>query len=132
MQDATEYVHRAGRAGRIGSTTGGEVVSVVTPEELPALLDMVSSQLGLHLEVLDLAQQQQQQQQLGLLSADYAAAREELLREQQQEQEQAEEGPGGAASDTEGQSGGGAAADGQKVQQLDAARRGLEDLFNLL
>jgi superfamily II DNA/RNA helicase len=35
--DAASYLHRAGRAGRIGTTEGGIVTTVVTPEELPAL-----------------------------------------------------------------------------------------------
>ncbi|KAF5836126.1 P-loop containing nucleoside triphosphate hydrolase protein [Dunaliella salina] len=32
--DAKQYLHRAGRAGRVGSTTGGVVTTLVTPAEL--------------------------------------------------------------------------------------------------
>ncbi|GIM16732.1 hypothetical protein Vretimale_19319, partial [Volvox reticuliferus] len=46
--DATQYLHRAGRAGRIGSTSGGVVTTLVTPEELPSLLEM-GRQLGVRL-----------------------------------------------------------------------------------
>ena len=33
-EDTAQYLHRAGRAGRIGSTAGGVVTSLVTEEEL--------------------------------------------------------------------------------------------------
>ncbi|GLI69730.1 hypothetical protein VaNZ11_014406, partial [Volvox africanus] len=46
--DATQYLHRAGRAGRIGSTSGGVVTTLVTPEELPLLLE-IGRQLGIRL-----------------------------------------------------------------------------------
>ncbi|KAK9816599.1 hypothetical protein WJX72_002558 [[Myrmecia] bisecta] len=39
-EDATGYLHRAGRAGRIGSPVKGIVTTLVTQEELPALLKM--------------------------------------------------------------------------------------------
>jgi hypothetical protein len=109
--DATEYVHRAGRAGRIGSTAGGEVCTVVTREELPALQQMVEQELGLELECVEL-----DRQGLGLLGSEYDAARQELLQQdeevQQQQQKQGEAGMG--------------------EKQLENARKGLEDLFNLL
>lgn len=36
--DAADYLHRAGRAGRIGSPVRGLITTMVTPEEVPALL----------------------------------------------------------------------------------------------
>ena len=48
--DAKEYLHRAGRAGRIGSTTGGLVTTIVTPEELQRLR-LVADELGITLAV---------------------------------------------------------------------------------
>jgi superfamily II DNA/RNA helicase len=108
--DATEYVHRAGRAGRIGSTAGGEVCTVLTREELPALQQMVEQELGLELECVEL-----DRQGLGLLGSEYDAARQELLQldgEVKQQQKQGEAGMG--------------------EEQLENARKGLEDLFNLL
>jgi hypothetical protein len=48
--DAREYLLRAGRAGRIGSTSGGVVTSVVTPEQLPRLRQVVAGELGLELD----------------------------------------------------------------------------------
>ncbi|KAK9856421.1 hypothetical protein WJX84_004394, partial [Apatococcus fuscideae] len=51
---AVDYVHRAGRAGRIGSSSPGTVVTVVTPDQLPALQHMASSlDLTLEEESLD-------------------------------------------------------------------------------
>ncbi len=66
--DAREYLHRAGRAGRIGSTTGGLVTSVVTAEELPALA-AIAEQLGVALAVED-----ERDQGLGLLPPAGSAA----------------------------------------------------------
>jgi superfamily II DNA/RNA helicase len=119
-QDATEYVHRAGRAGRIGSTDGGEVVTVVTREELPLLLQMVQEELGLHVDVLEL--DKQPAGGLGLLGADYGSAREELLAGLEGELGQ-EGGEGTGGGDKQGQ---------QSEEKLEAARKGLEDLFNLM
>ncbi len=45
---ADEYLHRAGRAGRIGSTTGGVVTTLVAREQLPAL-QQIAQELGLRL-----------------------------------------------------------------------------------
>lgn len=113
-QNATEYVHRAGRAGRIGSTSGGEVVTVVTRDELPLLLQMVQDELGLHVDVLEL--DKQPAGGLGLLGDDWSAARQELLAG-------GEEGEGAAVQEQQQQQG---------EEKLEAARKGLEDLFNLL
>lgn len=114
-------MHRAGRAGRIGSTEGGEVVTVVTREELPLLLGMVQDELGLHVDVLEL--DKQPAGGLGLLGTDWSAARQELL-------------AGAAAEDGEEGSGagtpGGQKQEGQSEEKLEAARKGLEDLFNLM
>jgi hypothetical protein len=110
--DATEYVHRAGRAGRIGSTAGGEVCTVVTREELPALRVMVQQELGLELECVEL-----DRQGLGLLGSEYDAARQELLQIDDEEQQQQQQKQGEA---------------GMGEKQLENARKGLEDLFNLL
>eukprot|EP00775_Hariotina_reticulata_P007459 gene7459-7669_t len=115
-QDVTEYVHRAGRAGRIGSTSGGDVCTVVTQEELPELQGMLDD-LGLHLDVVDLGKQQG----LGLLGTDWAAARKGLLGgdgEQDEELADAEAQVTGAAGE-------------QDAGKLESARKGLEDLFNL-
>eukprot|EP00879_Flechtneria_rotunda_P009327 GHRR01009765.1.p2 GENE.GHRR01009765.1~~GHRR01009765.1.p2 ORF type:complete len:354 (-),score=156.76 GHRR01009765.1:1631-2581(-) len=104
-QDATEYVHRAGRAGRIGSTEGGEVCTIITREELPKLQQMVVDGLGLELECVDV-----DKDGLGLLGHDWASAKDDLLgQEGANEQQQEENG-----------------------SKLETARRGLEDLFNLL
>lgn len=46
--DAAEYLHRAGRTGRIGSTLGGIVTTLLSEEEVPELLRMAES-LGLEL-----------------------------------------------------------------------------------
>lgn len=90
--DSKEYLHRAGRAGRIGSTTGGLVTSIVTPQELEAL-SQIAAELGVALAV-----EGEQEQGLGLLP------------------------PQGGAGEGKG--------DGQ--QDLDALKKGLEDIFKLL
>lgn len=46
---AAEYLHRAGRAGRIGSTTGGIVTTLVSSDEQLAQLRAIQEQLGLEL-----------------------------------------------------------------------------------
>lgn len=93
--DTKEYLHRAGRAGRIGSTTGGLVTSIVTPEELEALA-AITGQLG-----VDVVVENEAQQGLGLLPG--------------------AEGGGGAA-----------AGGGGEPQDIDALKRGLEDIFKLM
>jgi superfamily II DNA/RNA helicase len=45
---AEEYLHRAGRAGRIGSTTGGIVTTLVAEEQL-GQVQQIAEQLGLQL-----------------------------------------------------------------------------------
>jgi superfamily II DNA/RNA helicase len=165
-------VHRAGRAGRIGSTAGGEVVSVVTREQLPALAAMVGGELGLHLDVVDLAAAQAQQAAqaqagdeaqgareergavgggIGLLGREYDAARRRLLQDAATaaaggDAEGGAGGQGAARGDDTGSSeqaaaGDAAAAGGDalegpagpaKEDELEAARKGLEDLFNLM
>jgi len=37
-EDSTQYLHMAGRAGRIGSTAGGTITTLLEPEQLPQLL----------------------------------------------------------------------------------------------
>lgn len=109
--DATEYVHKAGRAGRIGSTSGGDVCTVVTHAELQRFRDMVEGELGLSLEVVEL---DQQEKGLGLLGDDWAAARADLLSDSDTRLQQQEQQPA------------------KQEQQLETARKGLEDLYNLL
>ncbi|DBA85379.1 TPA: hypothetical protein ACH3X2_006058 [Trebouxia sp. C0005] len=48
-ENPTEYLHRAGRAGRIGSPVGGVITTLVTPEHESALLTM-AEQLKIKLE----------------------------------------------------------------------------------
>jgi Lhr-like helicase len=117
-QDVTEYVHRAGRAGRIGSTSGGEVCTVVTQEELPELQGMLDD-LGLHLDVVDLGTQPG----LGLLGNDWAAAKEGLLLGRSDDEQDGEPLDAEALSTEASQ---------QDAGKLETARKGLEDLFNLL
>jgi len=38
-----DYLHRAGRVGRIGQRSRGQVISVLAAEELPQLLDLGSA-----------------------------------------------------------------------------------------
>lgn len=48
-EDPTEYLHRAGRAGRIGSPVGGVITTLVTPEHESALLTMADElKISLH------------------------------------------------------------------------------------
>jgi superfamily II DNA/RNA helicase len=91
--DSKEYLHRAGRAGRIGSTTGGLVTSIVTPDELPRL-EAAAAELGVSLAV-----EREEGQGLGLLP------------------------PGGKAP---------AGGEGEGGSDLDALKRGLEDIYKLL
>lgn len=94
------------------------MVTVVTRDEVPLLLQMVTEELGLHVDVLEL--DKQPAGGLGLLGTDFAAARQELLSGAEAEGEGAAEGDG-----QQGQQ-------GQSEEKLEAARKGLEDLFNLL
>ena len=105
--DAREYLHRAGRAGRIGSTTGGLVTSIVASREELARLRAIADELGLDLAV----ESEEATQGLGLLPPSAGG-------EQQQQQQQVE---GGGEGGGEGQQ-----------QDLDALKRGLEDIFKLM
>lgn len=40
-EDSSSYLHRAGRAGRIGSTRGGVITTLVTSEEVPLLAEIM-------------------------------------------------------------------------------------------
>uniref|UniRef100_A0A383VKI9 Uncharacterized protein n=1 Tax=Tetradesmus obliquus TaxID=3088 RepID=A0A383VKI9_TETOB len=111
-QHGVPAVKQADVAGRISSAAG----TVVTREELPALQRMAEEELGLQLECVDL-----ERQGLGLLGSEYDAARQGLLQdgeeqgeEQQQQQQQGQQ------------------QQGIEEKQLENARKGLEDLFNLL
>lgn len=92
-RDAREYLHRAGRAGRIGSTTGGLVTSIVTPPELEELCK-ITGELGVALAV-----ENEAEQGLGLLPA----------------------GDDGTPS-----------SEANSEAELDALRKGLDDLFKLM
>lgn len=91
---------------------------MVTRDELPLLLQMVQDELGLHVDVLEL--DRQPAGGLGLLGDNWSAARQELLAS-------AEEGEGEGAAAQQGQQ-----QEQQGEEKLEAARKGLEDLFNLL
>lgn len=88
-EDATQYLHRAGRAGRIGSTSGGVVTTIVTPGQLASLQEM-AAELGVE-----------------LTEAEDAAA---------------------PPAETPGADG----TEGGSVADVEKARKGLEDLFNLM
>uniref|UniRef100_A0A383VKK2 Uncharacterized protein n=1 Tax=Tetradesmus obliquus TaxID=3088 RepID=A0A383VKK2_TETOB len=107
-QHGVPAVKQADVAGRISSAAG----TVVTREELPALQRMVE-ELGLQLECVDL-----ERQGLGLLGSEYDAARQGLLQEGEEEQGEEQQGQG--------------QQQGMEEKQLENARKGLEDLFNLL
>ncbi|GAX72763.1 hypothetical protein CEUSTIGMA_g219.t1 [Chlamydomonas eustigma] len=49
--DAPQYLHRAGRAGRIGSTTGGTITSIIHPEDVTSFMALME-QLKLQPEEL--------------------------------------------------------------------------------
>lgn len=108
---------------------------MVTREELPLLLQMVQDELGLHADVLEL--DKQPAGGLGLLGTDWASAREELLAggadgdaEEEEEQGQADGSSSAAAASGDAADGGSAKQQGE--EKLEAARKGLDDLFNLL
>lgn len=48
-ESAEEYLHRAGRAGRIGSSVNGVITTVVTAEEM-VQLQSIADALGLHMK----------------------------------------------------------------------------------
>jgi len=112
-QDATQYLHRAGRAGRIGSTTGGIVTTLVTEAEL-ADLRAIAAELSLTLA--------EDAPPPPVLLADAA----QLLAAEQ----------GGAEGEGED---GAKAGDSAKQppaplpsKEVEKLRRGLEDLYNLM
>ncbi|GLC37061.1 hypothetical protein PLESTB_001395900 [Pleodorina starrii] len=126
--DATQYLHRAGRAGRIGSTSGGIVTTLVTPEELPALLAM-GDQLGIRL----VREEEASGELLGAL------ARMPEPQEQDEDESESEdggEGDGSGGRAGQGKAAGGAGAGGSGseglVGDVEQLRKGLEDLFNLM
>jgi len=45
-RDAADYLHRAGRAGRIGATVAGVVTTLLTEEEEAGFLDLMGRELG--------------------------------------------------------------------------------------
>jgi superfamily II DNA/RNA helicase len=49
-EDENAYLHRAGRSGRIGSTAGGIITTLVTGEELPRLQEL-GRRLGVEIQV---------------------------------------------------------------------------------
>jgi len=51
-KEETEYIHRAGRAGRIGAPVPGTVTTMVTPGELPRLL-VIAEHLGIKMEEVE-------------------------------------------------------------------------------
>ncbi|KAG2436757.1 hypothetical protein HXX76_006281 [Chlamydomonas incerta] len=107
--DATNYLHRAGRAGRIGSTAGGVVTTLVTPDEVPALQAM-AAELGVQLV--------REEEAAGELVG--SLPRLELSSGDEEEEGEA------AAAEVEG---GGKAAG---LGDVDRLRKGLEDLYNLM
>ena len=116
-EDLREYVHRGGRAGRIGSMTGGVVTTLVTAEELPRLQKIVG-ELEVELEVVD---ESGAAEGVGLLGRDWFDLRKRFVVDEGED-----EGTDGAAA------GGDAVKEEGKEEQLESARKGLEDLFNLL
>lgn len=114
--DSREYLHRAGRAGRIGSLQGGVITTLVTPDTLPALQEM-AEELGVSLQV---SEGVTGDAGVGLLGEDWVSLGQVFAGEE-------EEAAATAAAAA-------AAASGSKTvedKQLEAARRGLEDLYNL-
>jgi superfamily II DNA/RNA helicase len=116
-EDSREYVHRAGRAGRIGSMTGGVVTTLVTSEEVTRLREVVDD-LGVELEVLD---ESVVAEGLGLLGRDWLDLRKVFV-----------VGEGEVDQTGKSAAGGDVGQEGRKEEQLESARKGLEDLFNLL
>lgn len=108
--DTTQYLHRAGRAGRIGSMIGGTVTTVVSPEELPGLMALASA-LGITIE------EQPEALPEGLPQLALPAE---------------DEGGDGAEGSAGGKQGAGGAAALPALGDVDRARKGLEDLFNLM
>ncbi|KAG2497537.1 hypothetical protein HYH03_004284 [Edaphochlamys debaryana] len=110
--DATGYLHRAGRAGRIGSTAGGIVTTIVTPEELPALL-AIGEELGIALV--------QEEEATGELVGTLPRLEAPPDEGESADQEASGGGPEGASSGL-----------GAQLGDVDKLRKGLEDLYNLM
>ena len=51
-KSATEYVHRAGRAGRVGAGVSGQITTIVTPAEVEGLRE-IAGVLGVAAEAAD-------------------------------------------------------------------------------
>ncbi|KAG2444058.1 hypothetical protein HYH02_009001 [Chlamydomonas schloesseri] len=111
--DATNYLHRAGRAGRIGSTAGGVVTTLVTPDEVPVLQAM-AAELGISLV--------REEEATGELVG--ALPRVQLSSGDDEEEEGAGQ-PGAKEGVGKGQQGG-------LPADVDRLRKGLEDLYNLM
>lgn len=116
--DAREYLHRAGRAGRLGSTTGGIVTSIVAPGELAAL-QAQAAELGVEVQVLDgtSAANVGMAPLLDAMSAIRLPADGDKV-----------EGVGGDAGDSDEV----AAAPALDADQVEALRKALDDRFNLM
>ncbi|GAB4823402.1 hypothetical protein N2152v2_010448 [Parachlorella kessleri] len=78
--DATDYLHRAGRAGRIGSPVAGLITTIVSPGEEEERLLQLAEELGIELE--------QEAEPGPELDAAQEAATRLLLEEQQGQQQQ--------------------------------------------
>lgn len=63
---ATEYLHRAGRVGRIGSDVAGVMTTLITPEDVPRLQAM-AQELGIKArsETVEISTQALQAELLG-------------------------------------------------------------------
>ncbi|GIL51790.1 hypothetical protein Vafri_7708 [Volvox africanus] len=140
--DATQYLHRAGRAGRIGSTSGGIVTTLVTPEELPLLLD-IGRQLGIRL----LAEEEASGEVVGMLPRLQSPPDEYDELQEGEKGEAGTQGPSdgvrlrreAAAGGAPGQGGKRGLGEGEagaglsgELGDVDKLRKGLEDLFNLM
>lgn len=107
-EDAKGYLHRAGRAGRIGSTVPGVVTTLVTAQQLPALQRMVCTKACCLLEGANTIR--------GIAQAD------ELQIELQQLVEPAVEPLAGPLDEDERT---------MAPSEMDRLKQGLEDLYNL-
>ena len=105
-ETGTEYLHRAGRVGRIGSDVAGVMTTLITPEDVPRLQAM-AEELGINArsESVEVSTQ---------------AVQAELLGAAPQEGRHEAAGPGGEGAPQSG-----------TEKALDKAKKLLEDLFNL-
>eukprot|EP00892_Ulva_mutabilis_P011443 jgi/Ulvmu1/8671/UM047_0009.1 len=104
-ETATEYLHRAGRVGRIGSDAGGVMTTLITPEDVPRLQAM-AEELGIK-------------------------ARSESVEVSTQAVQAALLGGSGGDGDADGKKAATGEAKGSSEKALDQAKKLLEDLFNL-